>query len=302
MCRPEKPLTTSNKALRELQDWLRDQRKRTQQGYRALSVRAGCHATTLQRAASGETVPKLQTVLNYARACDASPEEARRLWRQARYEQTRRARGGRSVPAPRPEFIRDFIDLSAALQDLYEKVGSPALRAMEQRAGKYGFLPRSTAHRIVTKRAMPHSLQQFQAYLRACEVPEADWPGWEAAWTRAWRHEKFDDFAALGTISPDAEQRNWFAVVDPEEIVKKGAETLHTSIESQLQEYYEMELFVPRDGARSRVSFPVRLRDQVQRVRQRGPGPASRHVPGRPVPGQLACVIGEPEPEAPAFS
>jgi hypothetical protein len=45
MCRPEKPLTTSNKALRELQEWLREQKDRTRQGYRALSVRAGCHAT-----------------------------------------------------------------------------------------------------------------------------------------------------------------------------------------------------------------------------------------------------------------
>ncbi|MFJ3214229.1 hypothetical protein, partial [Streptomyces flaveolus] len=34
----------STKALRRLQEWLRDQRKRTRQGYRALAVRAGCHA------------------------------------------------------------------------------------------------------------------------------------------------------------------------------------------------------------------------------------------------------------------
>ncbi|MER6342338.1 helix-turn-helix transcriptional regulator [Streptomyces tendae] len=192
MCRPEKPLTTANRALRELQEWLRDQRARARQGYRALAVRAGCHATTLQRAASGETVPKLQTVLNYARACDASPEEARRLWRNARYEQTRQTRPGRGRPVPRPEYVYDFVDLSAAVQDLYEKAGSPPLRTLELRAGGFGNLPRSTAHRIVTKQAMPHSLQQFQAYLRACEVPEADWPAWEAAWARAWRHEKRD--------------------------------------------------------------------------------------------------------------
>lgn len=192
MSRPERPLTTANKALRELQEWLRSQRDRTRQGYRALAERAGCHATTLQRAASGETVPKLQTVLNYARACDASPEEARRLWRNARYQQTRQARSGGGRPVPRPEYVYDFVDLSAAVQDLYERAGSPPLRTMEQRAGGFGHLPRSTAHRIVTKQAMPHSLQQFQAYLRACEVPEADWPDWEAAWTRAWRHEKRD--------------------------------------------------------------------------------------------------------------
>ncbi|MFJ2701070.1 helix-turn-helix domain-containing protein [Streptomyces rochei] len=197
MCRPERPLTTDNKALRALQEWLRDQRARTGQGYRALAVRAGCHATTLQRAASGETVPKLQTVLNYARACDASPEEARRLWRRARYEQTRQQRGGRRLPAPRPKYIHDLVDLSVAVQDLYEKAGSPALRTMEQRAGGFGYLPRSTAHRIVTKQAMPRSLQQFQAFLRACEVSEEDRPDWEAAWTRAWRAEKRDDFFTL---------------------------------------------------------------------------------------------------------
>ncbi|WP_051798517.1 helix-turn-helix domain-containing protein [Streptomyces sp. NRRL S-337] len=199
MCRRQNPLTTSNKALYDLQQWLRDQRMHTGQSYRALSLRAGCHATTLQRAASGESVPKLQTVLNYARACDASPEEARRLWKRARYEHTRLLRGGRTVPAPRPELIRDFADLSAALRDLYEKAGSPSLRTLEQRAGQFGVLPRSTAHRIVTKQAMPHSRQQFQAYLRACEVCEPEWPAWEAAWTRAWRYEKQVDLLSVVT-------------------------------------------------------------------------------------------------------
>jgi len=33
VCRPEKPITTGNKALRELAEWLRDQRQRTRQGY-----------------------------------------------------------------------------------------------------------------------------------------------------------------------------------------------------------------------------------------------------------------------------
>ncbi|MEU1935798.1 helix-turn-helix domain-containing protein [Streptomyces coeruleorubidus] len=201
MCRPEKPLTTSNKALRALQEWLRQMRERTGLGYRALAVRAGCHATTLQRAASGETVPRLQTVLNYARACDASPDEARLLWKRARYEKTRLARVGRGRPAPRPEFIREFAELGAALVELYEKAGSPPLRLMEQRAGGYGALPRSTAYRIVNKQAKPHGIRQFRAYLRACEVPETEWPGWEAAWTRAWRHEKHEDSAAMGASS-----------------------------------------------------------------------------------------------------
>ncbi|MET7716415.1 helix-turn-helix transcriptional regulator [Streptomyces sp. NPDC005407] len=192
MGRPEKPIVTSNRALRALAEWLREQRTRAGQNYRSLAGRAGLHPTTLQRAASGETVPKLSTVLGYARACDAPPEEAKRLWKQARYEETRARQGGRTLPAPPPALARDFADLSAGLHELYEKAGSPSLRTMEKRAGGYGALPRSTAHRIVNRQAMPHSPAQFQAFLHACEVPEPDVQAWEDAWSRAWRHEKQD--------------------------------------------------------------------------------------------------------------
>ncbi|MFJ2736070.1 helix-turn-helix domain-containing protein [Streptomyces sp. NPDC087317] len=295
MCRPEKPITTNNSALRELQEWLRDQRNRTEQGYRALSVRAGCHATTLQRAASSQTVPKLQTVLNYARACDASPEEARRLWKRARYEETRRARGGRGLPAPRPEFIRDFVDLGAAVVDLYEKAGSPTLRTMEQRAGGYGVLPRSTAHRIKTKQTMPHSLSQFRAYLRACEVPEADWLQWEGAWTRAWRHEKQDDFAALGTFgTPGTEP--WFAA--SQEVLREMEETTGATSKQYLQELqHRAHLYVNHGGPLHPTPVQVKHRDPVQPARKRGVRAHRYHLPERPVPGQLTFPIGEPTPE-----
>lgn len=58
-------------------------------------------------------------------------------------------------------------------------------------------LPRSTAHRIIKKQAMPHSLKQFQAFLRACEVPDIERSAWEAAWSRAWRHEKQESDSLL---------------------------------------------------------------------------------------------------------
>lgn len=304
MCRPEKPITTGNKALRELAEWLRDQRQRTRQGYRALSVRAGCHATTLQRATSGASVPKLQTVLSYARACDASPEEARRLWKQARYEEVRRARGGRGRSVPRPAFIRDFVDLSAALQDLYEKAGSPALRIMEQRAGNFGVLPRSTAHRIVTKQAMPHSLQQFQAYLQACEVPETDRPDWEAAWTRAWRHEKHDEFAALGAssiadvdflraieLTPKDRERAWASA----KLVRERIEQRFGGVAEP-----DGEVVIARDGS-FRQPFQVKHIEPTRRARRREPGQASRHLPERPVQGQLSFTVAEPTPEPDAL-
>ncbi|MFC8957371.1 helix-turn-helix domain-containing protein [Streptomyces sp. NPDC057101] len=297
MCRPEKPITTSNVALRELQEWLRDQRGRTGQGYRALSVRAGCHATTLQRAASSEKVPKLQTVLNYARACDASPDEARHLWKRARYEQTRRERKGRSRPAPRPEFIRDFVDLEAALVDLYEKAGSPAFRTMEQRAGRYGLLPRSTAHRIVNKLAMPHNLPQFQAYLKACEVPEGDWPLWESAWARAWRHEKQDDLVTPDAFGPDSSDHDtspWF--VTPEAVRREADEAFELASMPYLQDIQvDGKLYVGAKRAtllRRQVPAQVKQpRDPVYFLRQRK-GRLNRRNPSRR-PSQLAFPIDE---------
>ncbi|MFE1076049.1 helix-turn-helix domain-containing protein [Streptomyces sp. NPDC058783] len=279
MCRPERPLTTANKALRELQEWLRDQRTRTRQGYRALAARAGCHATTLQRAASGETVPKLQTVLNYARACDASPEEARHLWRNARYEQTRQARPGRGRPVPRAAYVYDFADLSTAVQDLYERAGSPPLRIMEQRAGGFGHLPRSTAHRIATKQAMPHSLQQFQAYLRACEVPEADWQDWEAAWTRAWRQEKRDGWlgSEVGILMGRAlERANAQAMQDY--VPQYNIVLTHRAREEA----------PVREGTHRRLRVPVRESPARARRRRRSPRARVEQM-------QLPLPIGTPD-------
>ena len=301
VCRPEKPLTTSNSALRELQEWLRNQRVRTGQGYRALSARAGCHATTLQRAASGESVPKLQAVLNYARACDASPDEARRLWKRARYDESRLARGGRSQPAPRLELVRDFADLGAALVDLYEKAGSPALRTMEHRAGGYGALPRSTAHRIVNKQAIPYNLPQFRAYLRACEVAEGDWPHWETAWTRAWRHEKKEDVAPPSTVDLGTPMPQTVGFDTPEAIRRQTAELLTITRQHDWDLEEDGELYVSRTSLLRRVNeIAQRRRDPGRRRRERN-GRPHRHLSERPLPGQLAFPVVDPEPKAEAL-
>ncbi|WP_369780619.1 hypothetical protein [Streptomyces sp. R33] len=204
MGRPEKPIGTDNKALRELAEWLRAQRRRMgQPSYRALASGTGVHATTLQRAASGESVPKLRVVLLYAFACDASADTAEALWKEARYVEARarRGRGPHHNVSP-PALVRDFADLSTQLRHLYERAGSPTLREMEQRAGGFGLLPRSTAHRIVHRRAVPHSAAQFRAFLRACQVPEAALPAWDEAWSRAWRHEKRDTLEAAPFTIP----------------------------------------------------------------------------------------------------
>ncbi|WP_329383395.1 helix-turn-helix domain-containing protein [Streptomyces sp. NBC_01716] len=224
MGRPEKPIVTDNRALRALAQWLREQRRRAGLSYRDLALRAGVHATTLQRTASAESVPTLPAVRAYARACDASPEDAKLLWKRARYEATRSARSGRASPAPSPVLVRDFADLSAGLRELYEKAGSPSLRTMEERGGEYGALPRSTAHRIVNRQAMPHNPAQFQAFLRACEVPDADRRAWEDAWSRAWRHHKQTEGDTTDTPHPpqDGSATNLAPLATPDTLTPVG--------------------------------------------------------------------------------
>ncbi|MFJ4013955.1 helix-turn-helix domain-containing protein [Streptomyces sp. NPDC090026] len=285
MPRPEKPVATGNRALRDLAEWLRERRARTGQGYRALAVRAGCHATTLQRAASGESVPKLQTVLTYAMACDASPEEARRLWREARYEHTRQLRGGRGLPAPKPRYVRDLADLAAAMLDLYEKAGSPTLRTMEERAGRFGVLPRSTVHRIVHRRTMPNDLGQFRAFLKACEAPEADWQEWEAAWARAWRHERNDRYG-IADESPGtggAVEPWWFGT---------GTGTVESPWFTPSPTGFRGALRVS-----SRRTYVMPARPHPPQAVVPEARPPSRRQPERQITGQLSLPIGgDPDP------
>ncbi|WP_405409033.1 hypothetical protein [Streptomyces decoyicus] len=63
------------------------------------------------------------------------------------------------------------------------------MRTMEARV-EAGVLSRSSAHRIVSQQMIPRSHQQLQAYLAACEVPEAEWPAWTGAWNRAWQQRE----------------------------------------------------------------------------------------------------------------
>lgn len=203
MGRTEKEIETTNTALRDLLEWLRACRKASGLTYRELAGRTGLHATTLQRAASSNSVPGLKVVLAYARGCDMLVEDAHLLWQRARREQARSGRrSGR--PVPTPALISDRAELSSALRALYEDAGAPPLRVMEVRAGAFGSLPRSSAHRIVNKQAVPRDLKQLHAFLRACEVPENRWKGWEGAWGRVLRAEKQESetWSEAATVLP----------------------------------------------------------------------------------------------------
>ncbi|MDT0307308.1 helix-turn-helix transcriptional regulator [Streptomyces sp. DSM 44917] len=185
MGRPEKPLPSTGRALRELAAWLRAHRREAELTYAKLSRVVGYHPTTLQRAASGTSVPRIEVVEAYARACGGNVDQARRLWRMARYEATAGRLGTKEdayYRPSRPELIRDMADLLPAMVDLYERAGAPPLRAMEQRAGGHGELPHSTVHRILHGKAVP-TRQQFIAFIEACGIIAGKD---RVAWLRAW--------------------------------------------------------------------------------------------------------------------
>nr|WP_306416600.1 BTAD domain-containing putative transcriptional regulator [Streptomyces sp. alain-838] len=179
MGRKERPIASSNRALVRLARWLRDQRSNTGCSYTELAARVGLHATTLQRAASGQSVPSERSVRAYAIACGASVDTAMDLWRQARRGRLRSA-----GPAPAsPQDIDGVEMLRVALRELYELAGRPSVRVMERRAGA-GRLPHSTAHRILLGRTVPRDAHQLTGFLTACLVASSEHPAWVAAWER----------------------------------------------------------------------------------------------------------------------
>lgn len=63
--------------------------------------------------------------------------------------------GPDTLRAPRPHLIGDRRDLSMALEYLYEAVGAPPFREMQERSGNPHALPISTLSRIVAREAAP---------------------------------------------------------------------------------------------------------------------------------------------------
>ncbi|TDC60041.1 helix-turn-helix domain-containing protein [Streptomyces hainanensis] len=190
MGRPELPVDQAVPRLAALAAFLREQRRLAGATYRELAARARVSEATLKRAASGRTLPRRAVVTEYLTACTAENwrhrtrvlRQGERLWRRAR-RAVHTPPGAMAVP--RPHFVRDAGDLSGALRDLHVAAGRPSLRTMERRAGAFGALPHSTAHRIVRGETVPRTEQQLLAYLRACEVPVPKQAAWLAAWHKA---------------------------------------------------------------------------------------------------------------------
>ncbi|GGU44684.1 helix-turn-helix domain-containing protein [Streptomyces violascens] len=189
MGRPEKPILTLNSGLYALAQWLRQQRSGAHLTYAALAENTIYTQTTLQRATSGERIPKLPVVEAYARGCGADVREARRMWRNARWIEHRTLHP-RSPAAPLPELVTEPAELLAALRELYYKSGAMPLDEIEGRAG-IGRLPHTTVHRMLHGTAVLQR-DQVRAFLEVCEVPGKEHEAWMKAWLRVWRHRKQD--------------------------------------------------------------------------------------------------------------
>ncbi|MFD4832071.1 helix-turn-helix domain-containing protein [Streptomyces uncialis] len=192
MGRKEKPVVDKgNRFLVDLTLWLRAENARTGKSYRELAELADRHPPTLQRAASGNRVPRLPVVMAFARTCDAPPEEARRLWRDARYEET-----VRGCPHRRHlclTCVGDAEELKLALREVHQRAGMPSSRVMERHTGPHWILPRSTAYRISMGTTVPRDLRQFRAYLRASDVSEYKLVEREMVWWRVSRTDEASD-------------------------------------------------------------------------------------------------------------
>ncbi|MFD4919287.1 helix-turn-helix domain-containing protein [Streptomyces virginiae] len=187
MPRPEKPIREAGPDLTRLAQHLRDCRRTARLTYDELAERTGKSASTLKRAASGESIPERQTVIAFVLGCVDGDGQipimngALYWWAEARI-----AERGKLHQMPRPvhpTLITTKGELSLALAHFYEATGAPSLRDLQLWAGGAHLLPLSTAARIVNRQALPASPQQLEAFLTACRVDKLNRHRMLKAWT-----------------------------------------------------------------------------------------------------------------------
>ncbi|MFK0047725.1 helix-turn-helix domain-containing protein [Streptomyces sp. NPDC090741] len=189
MGRPEAPVDRTVPERAELSELLRAARARSGSGkpltYEALARRTAWSSAALKRAASGRRLPAWDLVEAFLTACQvgsAMRKDALHLYTKAQHAVALRAKEERATTVvPRPQLVTDEADLSRALRDAYGYAGRPPVRTLSQRAGQW-VLPHSSAHRIITARALPVNVGQYVGFLEACEVTSKDLPDWFTAW------------------------------------------------------------------------------------------------------------------------
>ncbi|WP_176741444.1 helix-turn-helix transcriptional regulator [Streptomyces sp. LUP30] len=164
-------------------------------------------AATLKRAAGCRSLPKQNTVVAYVRGCGATPQEERKallLWARARAK-------GRGIlhqlRAPAVHNIRTRREFTAALAAVYEAIGAPPLRTVQQRAGtvpqpagtacesQVFLLPLGTLWGIANRKIKLPAWKHCEAFLRGCGVAGERTLG---HWKQAWKHARTDRAATAG--------------------------------------------------------------------------------------------------------
>lgn len=195
MGRPEKPVDRTVPACANLADFLRGRKAAAGLTHTQMSQRVNGvpSKATLERAASGASVPSWETVEAFIKVTITKEEEfigrlglaldrGQELWIRAR----RSTRAPYYVhKAPDPALISTVADLSRSLRHQHVWTGFPTPGEMERKAGP-GELPRSTTRRIIKGDALPVDPKQTIAFLKACYVHSlVDLEPWLAAAIRA---------------------------------------------------------------------------------------------------------------------
>ncbi|OKJ52727.1 helix-turn-helix domain-containing protein [Streptomyces sp. CB02261] len=196
MGRGENAVAAGTRQLEALALWLRAQRDREGITY-AVMVRRINHeytASVFSRAASGQSVPTRQVVEAYARACNAEPAEARRLWKAARYAQRRQGddefqdladKLGRALS--HPKVIETEGQLRRAMVQLRARDGQPSLAELQKRAGLTPDgrprLPKSSLGAVLRGDAVP-TRHHIIAFAEAMGLSRRKVEDWGKAWDR----------------------------------------------------------------------------------------------------------------------
>ncbi|MFE7329249.1 helix-turn-helix domain-containing protein [Streptomyces sp. NPDC057565] len=201
MGRRENAVAAETRQSEALALWLRAQRERRGVTYAAMAKLIGYRftASMLSRGASGK-VPSRQLVEAYARACEADPAEAIRLWKAARRseEELRRreetatefqdlATSVRSA-LTHPELIETFGQLRRAMIQVRAREGQPSLGYLQSEAGRtadgrHFRLPKSSLSAVLRGEAVP-SREHVTAFMEALGASPRKVGPWERAWDR----------------------------------------------------------------------------------------------------------------------
>ncbi|MDX3673347.1 helix-turn-helix domain-containing protein [Streptomyces europaeiscabiei] len=195
MGRREKPVDRTVPACAKLADFLRGRKAAAGLTHEEMSKRVnGVRSkATFERAASGASVPRWETVEAFINVTVTKEEEfaatlgvARdrglELWIQAR----RATRAPYYVhKAPNPKLVSSEAGFIRALRHQHMWAGYPAPGEMERMSGP-GELPSSTTRRIIEGDILPVDPQQAIAFLKACFVrTSAELEPWLGAAVRA---------------------------------------------------------------------------------------------------------------------